>query len=57
MIEHFSKLLASIIVTVIYALAVIWGWNTLFGEFKTFEYDIMTILAVMALSLMFSGRS
>jgi hypothetical protein len=53
--EYFIKLLAAVTVAALCSVAAIWGWNELFGEIKTFEYDLRTILAVMAVSFVFTG--
>jgi uncharacterized membrane protein YphA (DoxX/SURF4 family) len=53
--EVIIKLLAAVTVAAIMSVAAIWGWNTLFGEFKTFSFDLKTILAVMAVSFVFTG--
>ena len=53
--EFVSKLLAAFTVAALTSCAAIWGWNELFGWVKVFPYDLRTILAVMAVSFVFSG--
>lgn len=53
--EVFIRLLAAVTVAAVCSLAAIWGWNELFGDIRTFTYDLRTILAVMAISFVFTG--
>lgn len=40
-----AEFLVKTALTFLLALAAIWGWNTLFGEYKTFEYTYVNVLA------------
>jgi hypothetical protein len=53
--EWVIRLLAAVTVAAVCSLAAIWGWNELFGDIRTFAYDLRTILAVMAVSFVFTG--
>ena len=55
MAEWLIRLLAAVTVAALCSLAAIWGWNELFGDIRTFTYDRRTILAVMAVSFVFTG--
>lgn len=55
MTEWLIRLLAAVTVAALCSLAAIWGWNELFGDIRTFTYDLRTILAVMAVSFVFTG--
>ena len=53
--ELMIRLMASVLLAILFSLAAIWGWNTLFGDIKTFAYDVPTVAAVMAISFVFTG--
>lgn len=53
--EHLVDLAASVTLSILFSLAAIWGWNHLFDFVKVFSYDLENILAVMAISFIFSG--
>ena len=53
--ETVIRLLAAVTVAALCSMAAIWGWNELFGDIRTFSYDLKTILAVMAISFVFTG--
>lgn len=55
MTEALIKLLASVAAAAICSVAAIWGWNHLFGDIRTFHYDLPTIAAVMAISFVFTS--
>ena len=55
MAEWLIRLLAAVTVAALCSLAAIWGWNELFGDIRPFTYDLRTILAVMAVSFVFTG--
>ena len=49
----FALLFVAIVILALSPLAIIWGWNTLFGDIKTIDYTFWNWLAVMALGMMF----
>ena len=53
--EYLINLLAAVTMAALFSLAALWGWNHLFGFVKIFPYDIKTMLAVMAISFIFTG--
>lgn len=52
-----SLLVTALVILILSPLAVIWGWNTLFGDIKVIDYTIWNWLAVVALSTMFRSHS
>lgn len=53
--EYLVNLLAAVTMAALFSLAAIWGWNHLFGFVRVFSFDLQTILAVMAISFVFTG--
>lgn len=49
----FALLFLALVILILSPLAVIWGWNTLFGDIKMIDYTFWNWLAVMALGMMF----
>ena len=52
-----SLLITALILAALSPLAIIWGWNTLFGDIKMIDYTFWNWLAVMALGMMFKTYS
>ena len=51
-----GAVVAFLLLIALMPLAVIWGWNQLFGALHTIEYTFWTWLGVLALGLMFNAK-
>jgi hypothetical protein len=51
-----GAVVAFLLLIALMPLAVIWGWNQLFGVLHTIEYTFWNWLGVLALGLMFNAK-